>query len=118
MNWYIAKLVFNILDNGSENSSQFDEQLRMIQAENQAQAFALAQLLGKNEESEMAKDGFQKVKWKFINVVELNEIPELKSGIEIYSRVHEAEQSTEYIKFAHFKSKTIQSNTLIESLTF
>lgn len=118
MNWYVAKLVFNILNGNDQQSHQFDEQLRMIEAENLQAAFVKASKIGRLEESEMASDGYEQVKWKFIDVVELNEIQQLKDGVEIYSRVHEAEQSAEYIKFAHFKSRSIQNTTLVDSIAF
>lgn len=118
MNWYISKLIFNILENNAESSSQFDEQLRLIQAVDKEEAFTIAKMLGRNEENEMAGDTSTKVKWKFIDVVELNQIKELKNGIEIHSRVHEAEESKEYIKFAQYKAKTIQNINAVESLIF
>lgn len=128
MNWYISKLIFNILENNAESSSQFDEQLRMIQAVDKEEAFSIARLLGRNEENEpsanfdelsgVSSGGKKRVIWKFIDVVELNEIKELKSGMEIHSRLHEAEESGEYIKFAQFKAKTIQNINALESLIF
>ncbi len=118
MNWYISKLIFNILENNAESSSQFDEQLRMIQAIDKEEAFSIARMLGRNEENEMASDSASRVKWKFIDVVELNQLKELKNGIEIHSRVHEAEESKEYIKFAQYKAKTIQNINAVESLIF
>ncbi|HEY1040785.1 MAG TPA: DUF4288 domain-containing protein [Bacteroidia bacterium] len=118
MNWYVSKLIFNILENNAESSSQFDEQLRMIQADDQGEAFSIARMLGKKEEAEMANDGTNRVKWKFIDVVELTEIKELRSGMEIHSRVHEAEESKEYIKFALYKAKTIQNIHAVQSLIF
>ncbi|MDP2386433.1 MAG: DUF4288 domain-containing protein [Bacteroidota bacterium] len=120
MNWYISKLIFNILENNAESSSQFDEQLRMIQAVDKEEAFSIARVLGKNEENDplVSSGGKNRVIWKFIDVVELNEIKELKNGMEIHSRVHEAEESKEYIKFAQYKAKTIQNMNSLESLIF
>ena len=52
MKRFIAKLVFNInIDNGKHNS-QFDEQTRLIMANNQAEAFFKARQLGKREEDD------------------------------------------------------------------
>lgn len=50
MNWYLSKLVYQIIcDNGS-HTPQFDEQLRLIHAEDDLHAFQKARLLGEREQ--------------------------------------------------------------------
>ena len=39
MNWYIAKIVFRIITGDGDHKPQFDEQLRLINANNEEQAF-------------------------------------------------------------------------------
>ena len=50
MQWYLAKIVFRIICGDGNHSSQFDEQLRLISANNEDEAFYKAQSLGKQEE--------------------------------------------------------------------
>jgi hypothetical protein len=35
MNWYVAKLVFRVISGNGDHNAQFDEQLRLINADNE-----------------------------------------------------------------------------------
>ena len=39
MNWYVAKLVFRVISGAGDHQAQFDEQLRLINADNELSAF-------------------------------------------------------------------------------
>ena len=56
MNWYIAKLVFNIAAEKTVHKPHFDEQLRLIAAEDMEEAFHKARYLGLNEEDSFLND--------------------------------------------------------------
>ncbi len=113
MNWYLTKLIFNINVNNGGNDVQFDEQLRLIKASDAEEAFYKARVLGKEEEKNQPEEkGLNQVKWKFIDVAELNCISELKDGMEIYSTTHEQEEASDYIKFIRHRAMVIQSNHL------
>ncbi len=47
MKWYLAKLVFRIICGEGEHTAQFDEQLRLIKANNKEEAFHKAKRVGK-----------------------------------------------------------------------
>lgn len=113
MKWYIVKLVFNIHISNDRNSSQFDEQLRLVEASDPTSAFAKARLIGNKEEHSFTNDKGENVSWKFIDVAELNFMNELKHGAEIYSHTHEDNQPEDYINFIRLKSLMIQSGDLI-----
>src|SRR3982750_4508705 len=70
MNWYIAKIVFNITADGV-NKTQFDEQLRLINADSTEEALLRARTIGLNEEDSFYNDNKKKVKWEFVNVADL-----------------------------------------------
>ena len=111
MNWYIAKLVFNIdIDNGIHNS-QFDEQWRLIAAESQEAAFIKARSLGKEEEDSFLNSKQERVKWKFIDVSEVRH-QELKDGNQVYSSTHEAPEANAYINFVRNKALLYQGEAL------
>jgi hypothetical protein len=109
MNWYIAKIVFRIITGDGNHMPQFDEQLRLINANNEEEAFEKAQLLGHEEEDSFMNQKNQTVKWTFINIPELNRLPSLSDGIEIYSRVNEYENAKRYIDTVHKKAGNIGS---------
>ena len=88
MNWYIAKIIFGISAE-RRDLNQFDEQFRLIQADNQEEAFLKARMIGLSEEDSFLNDNNKMVKWEFINVEELLPIRQLEDGVEVYSRIYE-----------------------------
>lgn len=110
MNWYIAKVVFNIT--AEQNTNQFDEQLRLVNAESKEEAFMKARSIGLREEDTFYNDNMREVKWEFVNVSEIIPVGRLEDGIEIYSRIHEAEEAAKYIHFVHQKAIALRKNSV------
>lgn len=110
MNWYIAKIVFGIK---SENQTrqQFDEQLRLISADSQEEAFLKSRMIGLQEEDSFLNDKNNVVKWEFINVAELIPLNRIEDGMEVYSRIHEMEESKQYVDVIHQKAIAIRLNS-------
>ncbi len=94
MKWYLAKLVYRIICSNGDHKPQFDEQLRLIYAEDDLHAFHKARLVGENEQVDQIT---KIVKWKFIDVSELHLLSELTDGAEVYSRVMEEDNAEQYI---------------------
>jgi len=111
MNWYIAKIVFNI-NSDSTGKKQFDEQLRLINADSDEEALLRARTIGISEEDTFYNDKKKKVKWEFINVAELLPIKRLEDGMELYSRIHETEEGTSYINYVHQKAISLRLNAM------
>ncbi len=109
MNWYIAKMVFSIITGEGNHMPQFDEQLRLIKANNEEEAFEKAQQLGREEEDSFMNQKNQLVKWAFINIPELNKLPSLSDGMEIYSKVNEYENAKRFIDTVNQKAGNIGS---------
>ena len=109
MNWYIAKLVFRIITGDGNHMPQFDEQLRLINANNEEEAFEKAHQLGREEEDSFMNQKNQVVKWAFINIPELNKLPSLSDGMEIYSKVNEYENAKRFIDTVNQKAGNIGS---------
>jgi hypothetical protein len=53
MNWYLSKIIFRIICGEGQHTPQFDEQLRLIAAANEEEAFDKAMAIGQREQ-----DGF------------------------------------------------------------
>lgn len=111
MNWYIAKIVFGITAENQEKQ-QFDEQLRLIEAESQEEAFLKSRMIGLGEEDSFVNDKNKLVKWEFINVAELFPLRKLEDGMEVYSRIHEIEEANSYVSFIHQKAMALRLNAL------
>jgi hypothetical protein len=112
MNWYIAKLVFNISAEGGDHKPQFDEQLRLINADSKEEAFLKARTIGISEEDSFMNDKMKRVNWEFINVAELLPLKNIEDGIEVYSRIHETDEANSYINFVHQKAISLRLNTM------
>lgn len=110
MNWYITKVVFAITREGSEAKEQFDEQLRLVAADDQEEAFIKARTIGLNEEDCFFNDKNKQVKWEFVNVSEVVPLTELRDGTELYSRIHETTDGAHYKQFVHRKAMDIRLN--------
>jgi hypothetical protein len=108
MNWYVAKIIFRICNEGSQKL-QFDEHIRLIKADNFDEAFLKARILGISEEDAFMNTKNKQVKWEFINVAELYSISELKDGSEIYSMITEKEEASNYIHAIHQRAIFMQT---------
>src|SRR5687768_12876996 len=104
MNWYIAKIVFNISAENTAHKPQFDEQLRLISAESQEEAFLKARKLGLSEEDSFLNDERNEVRWEFINVAEIVPMKKFEDGVELYSHIHETDEAKSYIHDVHQKA--------------
>ncbi|MBX2915671.1 MAG: DUF4288 domain-containing protein [Cyclobacteriaceae bacterium] len=91
MNWYLVKLVFQIMnDNGS---AQFDEQMRLIQADELPWAIEKARVLGWLEQSADARHA-----WQFIDVADIRRVEALEDGIQLCTHTVEVENAEDYIQ--------------------
>jgi len=108
MKWYLAKIVFQIICGDGEHMAQFDEQLRLIAAGNDDEAFEKASAIGKSGEDSFYNLKQQLVKWQFVNVSELHHLRQLNDGAEMYSRISEVDDADNYISFVHRKAESIQ----------
>lgn len=110
MNWYLAKIVFRIICGEGEHTPQFDEQLRLVAANNKEEAFQKAQEMGQQEEDTFYNRKEQLVQWQFINISELYRLSELIDGAELYSRIEEKDNAEAYIYTINQKAENIVCN--------
>ena len=105
MEWYLAKLVYRIICGSGSHTAQFDEQLRLVVAEDELHAYNKAQKIGENEQESFYNQNKQLVNWKFINVTELHKLEQLSDGAEVYSRIYEEEDGENYQHVVQVKSR-------------
>lgn len=108
MNWFMAKITYQIVCGNGDHMPQFDEQLRLIGAANEQEAFFKARAIGFAEQETFYNQADQPVQWVFINVSELYQL-ELKDGAELYSRITEQDRADTYIDLLHLKAGEIQN---------
>jgi Domain of unknown function (DUF4288) len=108
MRTFIAKIVFNIVTGTTVKRSQFEEQLRLVEAENLEEAFLKARAIGIGQEETIERKGQPAMRWEFVDVADLLLVPVLGNGTEIYSQIHETEESREYIHNVHQRGMAIR----------
>jgi len=98
MNWYIAKLIFRIISGDGNHNAQFDEQLRLIAADNEALAIEKANTIGVAGQDSFLNAKKETVRWEFIGVTEVNSVATLIDGAEIYYRLREVDDADAHIE--------------------
>lgn len=101
MNWYLVKLVFQIIND--KNCAQFDEQLRLILADEINWAAEKARVLGWLEQTTFTGK-YGEVEWKFIGVTEIHRVDAWIDGMQLCSCTHEPENEYEYINWVKANS--------------
>jgi hypothetical protein len=108
MKWYLAKMVYQIVCGDGHHTAQFDEQLRLIVANNEDEAFEKALSFGRKEQESFLNQKNQLVRWQFVNVPELYRLSKLIDGAEIYSRINEVDDVEAYTTFVHRRAESLQ----------
>ncbi|HLI93000.1 MAG TPA: DUF4288 domain-containing protein [Puia sp.] len=108
MNWYLSKIIFQIICGEGRHTPQFDEQLRLIAAHDEKEAFTKAVQLGEKEQDRFYNHDRQLVQWKFINVCELYRLHNMLDGAEMYSRIQETDDPEGYIELANRRAHHIR----------
>lgn len=111
MNWYVTKIVYQIICGNGEHAAQFDEQLRLLHACDEEAAFEKAMQIGESEADVFFNQKQELVQWKFINVTELYRLSEFVDGAEIHSRIREVDGADDYILFINQKADSIREKT-------
>ena len=109
MNWYLSKIIFRIICGDGKHTPQFDEQLRLISARDEEEAFDKAMAIGTREQDDFYNHEQQLVQWKFVNVAELYRLTGLLDGAEMYSRIQETDDPEAYIDHANRLAEHIRA---------
>ncbi|HVZ57908.1 MAG TPA: DUF4288 domain-containing protein [Chitinophagaceae bacterium] len=117
MNWYIAKIIFQIVCGNGQHTPQFDEQLRLVSAGDAEEAYTKACQLGRKEEDTFYNEKKQLVQWRFINVSELFRLSDFIDGAELHSRIEEKEDAREYIQVVNRKAAQFDFSATDQMLT-
>lgn len=116
MKWYLAKLVYRIICGDGKHTPQFDEQLRLVLAEDDLHAFQKARTTGHLEEDNFLNNIEKPVLWKFIDVSELHPLTEFVDGAELYSRICEEDEADHFIKITKQRASHILESSMIKCL--
>lgn len=110
MNWYLVKLVFQIIrENGTH--PQFDEQLRLVRADEAAWAIEKARVLGWLEQSGFESIEGEKINWKFVEVLDIQKLTSLEDGVHMLSTTIEPTCPRDYLQLVKLNAN--KSHALI-----
>ena len=87
-----------------EKLVQFDEQLRLVFAEDDLQAFTKAQRMGEREQYVLPLLKEQSLSWKFLFVTDLYKLENMTDGAEVFSRITDADDGDNYQHQVQLKS--------------
>ncbi|RAV05546.1 DUF4288 domain-containing protein [Paenibacillus sp. YN15] len=104
--WFSAQLLFQseVARNSAEYDTEtYEESIVLIKAVNKEEAYQIAAVNGKNEESSYMNIYNEEVHWRFIKVVDLFELTEetIDSGTEVFSRYILAPSGTQPKEILH-----------------
>ncbi|MFM7858773.1 MAG: DUF4288 domain-containing protein [Flammeovirgaceae bacterium] len=112
MNWYLAKIVYQIISGSGNHTPQFDEQLRLIRADEWSWAREKANIIGRLLEQCIENNKKEKLTWKFVEVTELILLTSLEDGDEIYSTTQEPNDVNEYLTSISRKAHIYQCKNI------
>ncbi len=98
MKWFLCKLVFQVICGNGNHVAQFEEQLRLICAEDELHAFHKARLLGEGDCLKDTTVNYPAIQWKFIDVTELHVLQTETDGAEIFAVIKEEANASVYIR--------------------
>lgn len=87
MEWFLAKLVYRFQSPADREHIQFDEQLRLILADDELHAFHKAQQIGHQEQLIADEETIHQINWYFIDVTELYKLNQMIDGAEVQSQI-------------------------------
>lgn len=109
MKWYIAKLIYRVTCSNGNHTAQFDEQLRIVQANDDLHAFHKARLIG---EQPVILINIAPVAWKFIDVIEIICLSDSTDGDILNSIIKEEKSSAAYMKQVNKKANQLLQDSL------
>lgn len=108
MNWFLVKLTYRFTCGSGKHAAQFNEQTRLINADDALHAFHKARLIGERESTEINNANFL-IKWSFIDVTEIIPLEGNADGVELCSCTQEHANADAYIR-----STTQRANSLLQ----
>jgi hypothetical protein len=114
MQWFVTKIVYQIICGEGNHAPQFDEQLRLISASNREEAWKRACEIGIQGQYSFKNQRQELVQWRFINVPEMNTLEVLDDGMELYSRIEEPSDADAYISWLQVKAASLREQEFID----
>jgi hypothetical protein len=115
MNWYLTKITLQLVSLQAASKTQFEEQLRLVMANNAKEAVHKMRIVVKNEE-EACKDLQQQPCWTLVAVTAVYPLHAFMDGAELFSTTVETEFAALVIDTAHEQEKNIFTHSELFTL--
>jgi hypothetical protein len=106
MNWYLTKLVYRFISGNGQHTPQFNEQLRLIEADDRLHAFYKARQIGEQETIKITSNGLL-IEWQFVDVAALHSLNKSTDGAEVWSCMYEDINAAQYIRHTQQKATAL-----------
>lgn len=116
MKTYLARLVFQVDWEPQQTTTAFEEQIRLIIAEDKLDAYTQANASGHTEEGEFPFYRGGSVNWKFLGLTSLDEIGQIHSGMLIDSSQRNQVNSVEDGKFLQAQIQRFNNQLEVETM--
>lgn len=107
MNWFLAKIIFQVICGNGKHPAQFEEQIRLIQAADKAAAFAKANALAKSEEESFFSLSNKMICWKMVAVTDIFSFDATLDGAELFSGTRVEENADAFIYSARLRANDV-----------
>lgn len=107
MNWYLVKIIFQIICGNGGHKPQFEEQLRLVLANDAEKAIAKANSIALQEEESFLNQSKQLVEWKFIAATDIYPLQTGIDGAALFSKISEEENATLFIHAIKLRSQDL-----------
>jgi hypothetical protein len=110
MEWYLAKLVYRFQPKTANGAVHFEEQIRLVEAEDELHAFHRAQQIGSQEECHLEYEDGLPIDWYFMDVTELLKLHSMMDGAEVLSQSHQTNEPEAFQKNIRLKAGYLLAN--------
>lgn len=97
MKWFLVRFFYEIVSGEGGYKVQFDEQLRLICADNGNDAICKAEGMANDFHPPFRNYKGELVEWKFVCIAGLHEIQAPKDGAEVTSILHEPQDTQDFL---------------------
>ncbi len=110
MNWYLVKIMFQIICGNGNHKPQFEEQLRIVLANDAEEAIAKTNSVALQEEEAFMNQSNQLVQWKLIAITDIYPLQTGVDGAALFSKISEEENAAMFIHAIKLRSKDMLSH--------
>lgn len=107
MKWFAVNCIYQVICGDGKHSPQFNEQTRLIYAQNACEALNKAKMMASGFNAPFKSCEGKPVIWTFISIGGIIEIDEPADGVEVSSKILEPKSVKKYLKKLTHRNKIL-----------